>query len=95
MTLEQFRSNPALVGFASSLFASDSFKVLLQAMEEEHPRHFRTLAKGLPESDHAITLGRIWGYDEFRNTLMSAANPAAPKATPMPATFSTELEENQ
>ena len=73
MTLQEFRSRPDLVEYANSIFSQKKFKLLVEALNDSHPKNFRSTRAGLPESDHALLLGRIFGYDECINTLLSAA----------------------
>jgi len=90
MTLKEYRSNPALVEYAAGLLASKKFRELLETIRAEHPKNYRILARGQPESDHALFLGRILGFDEFDNNLMAAAVPEAPASEPIQATFAPE-----
>jgi hypothetical protein len=95
MTLKEYRSNPALVQYAQGLFASKKFQQLLEAVRNEHPKNYRTNVRGLPESDHAINLGRVYGFDEFDNTLMSTAMPEIPENQTLEATFPPPLTEEE
>lgn len=87
MTLKEFRSNPSLVEYAASLMADPRFQQLLAVLDGEHPKNYRTLARGLPETDHTLMLGRVFGYDEYRNNLAAAAVLEGPQAVPLMATF--------
>lgn len=73
MTIDQFRKDRELVQWLNSLLSQERFRLLLEALDEGHPRHYRENIKGLPESDNSVKLGVIYGYDEYRNNLMSCA----------------------
>jgi hypothetical protein len=86
MTIDQFRKDRELVQWLNSLLGQERFRVLLDALDEGHPRHYRENIKGLPESDNSVKLGVIYGYDEFRNNLMSCATFAV-EIEPLQSTF--------
>lgn len=73
MTLDEFRSDEDLVSWAAKLYSSQRFRVLMEAISESHPKNYRADKPGLPESDHSLKLGRIYGYDECLNNLATAA----------------------
>jgi hypothetical protein len=74
MNLEQFRKNKQLVGWAKSLFATENFKLLIEALCDSHPKNYRVKGEHIGDNAH-YKLGRIDGYDEFHNNLDSAAIP--------------------
>lgn len=82
MTSEEFKLDKGLTEFLSGLVVHPSFRKVLEAMDEMHPKNFRQVAK-LQASDHSIELGRIYGYDEFLNNLKSLAV-FSPKQAPLP-----------
>lgn len=94
MTLKEFRSNKDLVEYAQAIFNQKKFKLLLEALAEAHPKNFRFTRPGLPESDHALLLGRIFGYDECINTLLSAATMEDNVIQPLVPTFAPVNEGN-
>ena len=88
MKLDQYRTDPALVEYASKLLATAKFKILLETLMEEHPRFYR---EGIPTRDETAShkLGRIEGYDEFVANLLAAGTPSG-FDKPLPdATFET------
>lgn len=87
MTLKEFRNSTTLVAYAKSIFEQENFKLLLEAVRNEHPKNYRPSTRGLLESDHAINLGRVYGFDEFDNTLMSAATFEVEQDTSLLPTF--------
>lgn len=86
MTIDQFRKDRELVQWFNSLLSQERFRLLLDAIDEGHPRHYRENIKGLPESDNSVKLGVIYGYDEYRNNLMSCATFAV-EVEPLQSTF--------
>lgn len=86
MTIEQFRKDRELVQWFNSLLSQERFRLLLDALDEGHPRHYRENIKGLPESDNSVKLGVIYGYDEYKNNLMSCATFAV-EPKPLESTF--------
>lgn len=86
MTIDQFRKDKELVQWLNSLLSQERFRLLLDALDEGHPRHYRENIKGLPASDNSVKLGVIYGYDEYRNNLMSCATFAV-EVEPLQSTF--------
>lgn len=86
MTIDQFRKDRVLVNWLNQLLGDDKFQALLTALDEGHPRHYRENIKGLPESDNSVKLGVIYGYDEYKNNLMSCATFAV-EPKPLESTF--------
>ncbi len=94
MTLDQFRTDKGLVAWSQQLLKTPEFVLLLECLREGHPKNYRTSMKGLPISDHAIQLGRIYGYDEFESNLLSAATLVQPPSSTLVPTFEpTQTEE--
>lgn len=86
MTIDQFRKDRELVLWFNVLLNDAKFRLLLEALDEGHPRHYRDNLKGLPASDNSVKLGVIYGYDEYKNNLMSCATfTVEPK--PLESTF--------
>lgn len=71
MTLEQFRSDKQLVSWFAAVAATAQFGQLLEALRDSHPKNFRARGEHLGDNAH-YKLGRIDGYDEFENNLLSA-----------------------
>lgn len=86
MTIDQFRKDKVLVQWLNQLLGEHQFQTLMAALDEGHPRHYRENIKGLPESDNSVKLGVIYGYDEYRNNLMSCATFAV-ELEPLQSTF--------
>ncbi len=72
MTLDQFRTNKELVNWCQALFATDQWKLLKEALRESHPKNYRSQGQHIGDNAH-YKLGRIDGYDEYENNLISAA----------------------
>lgn len=85
MTIERWRKNKGLVAWAKELFASSSWELLVQAMEEAHPRNARPPVAALQHTSSEILLGRIWGYDEYINGLSSLATEDETQELPEPS----------
>lgn len=94
MNLSQFRQNPELVAYAAKLIAQPRFQALLAALREQHPKNFRGLGEHIGDNAH-YKLGRIDGYDEFDNNLMSAAIPKAETNAPLEPTFQADQTEDE
>jgi len=86
MTIDQFRKNRELVQWFNVMLADGRFRLLMEALDEGHPRHYRENIKGLPESDNSVKLGVIYGYDEYKNNLLSCATFAV-ELKPLESTF--------
>jgi len=93
MTIDQFRKDRELVQWFNSLLSQERFRLLIEALDEGHPRHYRENIKGLPESDNSVKLGVIYGYDEFKNNLMSCATFAV-EIEPLQSTFAKPEEKD-
>ncbi len=87
MNLEQFRSDKALVGWCQNLFSTEQWKLLREALRESHPKNFRSQGQHIGDNAH-YKLGRIDGYDEFENNLVTAAVPETLPAHLLASTFS-------
>jgi hypothetical protein len=74
MTLDQFRSDKQLVSWCAALFQTSQWQVLREALRESHPKNFRAQGQHIGDNAH-YKLGRIDGYDEFENNLISAGTP--------------------
>ena len=70
MKLDDFRSNPDLVGYAAKLLASPKFKALLEMLREEHPKNY--VSPVVTEESASHKLGRIEGYDMYESNLMAS-----------------------
>ena len=71
MTLDQFRSDKQLVGWCQAPFQTSQWQVLREALRESHPKNFRAQGQHIGDNAH-YKLGRIDGYDEFENNLITA-----------------------
>lgn len=72
--MADWRSNPELVKYAQQRFAEPHFQLLLAVMDNEHVRNM-TYTVPVPEHSDSKQLGKIEGWDLFRNTLASAEAP--------------------
>lgn len=68
MTIKQWQGNAELVTWAKHLFNQGNWTLLLQVMEEMHPRHSQ-LPPVASDSVKSTELGRIYGYDIALNNL--------------------------
>ena len=87
MTLKQFRSQPALVEYASKLISNPKFQLLMEALREEHPKNYRAKGEHIGDNAHH-KLGRIEGYDEYESNMLLAAVADTPVSQEIEASFS-------
>lgn len=89
MTLDEFRSDKQLVGWCKALFQTSQWQLLREALRESHPKNFRAQGQHIGDNAH-YKLGRIDGYDEFENNLISAGTFNAVLETPLASTFKSD-----
>ncbi len=93
MTIQDFRSNPVLVGALKSLLISDNGQpsVLAQAIvavQNEKPEP--NVGESLPEIASVRRLSRITGYEESLELLLSCSEPLPPPIVEEEPTFGVE-----
>jgi hypothetical protein len=86
MTLDQFRSDKQLVSWCQQLFQTPNWQRLRDALRESHPKNFRAQGQHIGDNAH-YKLGRIDGYDEFENNLISAGILNIPADQTISSTF--------
>lgn len=86
--MADWRASPELVKYAQQRFAEPQFQLLLAVMDNEHVRNL-THTLPVPAQSDSKQLGKIEGWDLFRNTLASAEDyHAQPK--PLEPTYAAE-----
>ena len=68
MTLKQWQSNQELVAWARHLFNQGNWSLLLQLLNEIHPKNSQ-LPPVASDSVKSTELGKIYGYDVCLNNL--------------------------
>jgi hypothetical protein len=90
MRLDQFRQSEEMVTYAAKLLASAKFKVLLEMLQDEHPKNYRQRGQEIGDSA-SYTLGRINGYDELIDNIKAASVAALPEIQ-LEATFEKPID---
>ena len=73
MTYSEFRANKDLTDWVAGLLEQKKFRLLIEAMDTEHPRFFREARFPFSESATSYSLGTVHGWDVFLERLRDAA----------------------
>ena len=83
--LEKWRKTPSLINAAKRLWKNEDFLALIKMCDEEHPKNYPF------EMDANFELGKIRGYDKFKNNMEAAMDALLVDVAPE-ATYEQEIE---
>lgn len=94
ITLAQWIKTPSAIKHAQRLQSTETFKEMMNVMEEEKPLNRTGLPFGALPTDYAYALGMQKGYDHALKVLKAMGQTAPEPPEEIEATFSKDNYDN-